>query len=97
MEKNVTLDPRHGTLALDMEPSTLEFRQKDRLTDSTNHQTYSSPAAQLGAKNKDFGAGSQTDLAQGLVSSVVQIRKLFCRFFEFYTHDNKASTTVLLS
>ena len=29
LEKNVTLDPRHGTLALDMEPSTLD--QKDRL------------------------------------------------------------------
>ena len=28
---NVTLDPRHGTLALDMEPSTLDPRQKDRL------------------------------------------------------------------
>ena len=30
-EKNVTLDPRHGTLALDLEPSTLDLRQKDRL------------------------------------------------------------------
>ena len=30
-KKNVTLDPRHGTLALDMEPSTLNPRQKDRL------------------------------------------------------------------
>ena len=30
-KKNVTLDPRHGTLALDMEPSTLDLRQKDRL------------------------------------------------------------------
>ena len=30
-KKNVTLDPRHGTLALDMEPSTLDPRQKDRL------------------------------------------------------------------
>ena len=29
--KNVTLDPRHGTLALDMEPSTLDPGQKDRL------------------------------------------------------------------
>ena len=28
-KKNVTYDPRHGTLALDMEPSTLEPRQKD--------------------------------------------------------------------
>ena len=28
-KKNVTLDPRHGTLALDMEPSTLDPRQKD--------------------------------------------------------------------
>ena len=26
-----TLDPRHGTLALDLEPSTLDPRQKDRL------------------------------------------------------------------
>ena len=33
LEKNVTLDPRHGTLALDMEPSTLHPRQKDRLQD----------------------------------------------------------------
>ena len=31
MKKNVTLDPRLGTLALDMEPSTLDPRQKDRL------------------------------------------------------------------
>ena len=31
MEKNVTLDARLGTLALDMEPSTLDPRQKDRL------------------------------------------------------------------
>ena len=31
-KKNVSLDPRHGTLALDMEPSTLDPRQKDRLT-----------------------------------------------------------------
>ena len=31
VKKNVTLDPRHGTLALDMEPSTLDPRQKDRL------------------------------------------------------------------
>ena len=30
-KKNVTLDPRLGTLALDMEPSTLDPRQKDRL------------------------------------------------------------------
>ena len=30
-KKNVTFDPRHGTLALDMEPSTLDPRQKDRL------------------------------------------------------------------
>ena len=30
-KQNVTLDPRHGTLALDMEPSTLDPRQKDRL------------------------------------------------------------------
>ena len=30
-KKNVTVDPRHGTLALDMEPSTLDPRQKDRL------------------------------------------------------------------
>ena len=30
-KKNVTLDPRHGTLTLDMEPSTLDPRQKDRL------------------------------------------------------------------
>ena len=30
-KKNVTLNPRHGTLALDMEPSTLDPRQKDRL------------------------------------------------------------------
>ena len=29
--KKVTLDPRHGTLALDLEPSTLDPRQKDRL------------------------------------------------------------------
>ena len=28
-KKNVTLDPRHGTLALDMEPSTPDPRQKD--------------------------------------------------------------------
>ena len=31
-KKNVTLYPRHGTLALDMKPSTLDPRQKDRLT-----------------------------------------------------------------
>ena len=30
-KKKVTLDPRHGTLALDLEPSTLDPRQKDRL------------------------------------------------------------------
>ena len=30
-KKNVTFDPRHGTLTLDMEPSTLDPRQKDRL------------------------------------------------------------------
>ena len=30
-KKNVTLDPRHGTLALDIEPSTLDPRQKDIL------------------------------------------------------------------
>ena len=30
-KKNVTLDPRHGTRALDMEPSTLDRPQKDRL------------------------------------------------------------------
>ena len=30
-KKILTLDPRHGTLALDMEPSTLDPRQKDRL------------------------------------------------------------------
>ena len=30
-KKNVALDPRHGTLALDMETSTLDPRQKDRL------------------------------------------------------------------
>ena len=30
-KKNVTLDPPHGTLALDMEPSTLDPKQKDRL------------------------------------------------------------------
>ena len=29
-KKNFTLDPRHGTLALNMEPSTLDPRQKDR-------------------------------------------------------------------
>ena len=28
-----------------------------------------------GAKNKDIGAGSQTELARGSVSSVVQIHK----------------------
>ena len=33
-KKNVTLDPRLGTLALDMEPSTLDPRQKDRLGSS---------------------------------------------------------------
>ena len=32
-KKNVTLDPRHGTLALDMELSTLDPRQKDRLVE----------------------------------------------------------------
>ena len=31
-KKYVTLDPPHGTLALEMEPSTLDPRQKDRLT-----------------------------------------------------------------
>ena len=31
-KKNVTLDPRHGILALDMEPSTLDPQQKDRLS-----------------------------------------------------------------
>ena len=36
-KKNVTLDPRHGTLALDLQPSTLDPRQKDRL-----HKGYSS-------------------------------------------------------
>ena len=30
-KKYITLDPRHGTLALDMELSTLDPRQKDRL------------------------------------------------------------------
>ena len=30
-KKIVTLDPRHRTLALDMERSTLDPRQKDRL------------------------------------------------------------------
>ena len=30
-KKNVTLDPQHGTVALDMEPLTLDPRQKDRL------------------------------------------------------------------
>ena len=30
-KKTVALDPRHGTLTLDMEPSTLDPRQKDRL------------------------------------------------------------------
>ena len=35
-----------------------------------------------GAKNKDIGAGSQTELARGF-------HKLFCRFLEFYTHDSK--------
>ena len=30
-KKYVTLDPRHGTLALHMEPSTLDPRQKDKL------------------------------------------------------------------
>ena len=30
-KKYVTLDPRHGTLALDMETSTLDPRQKDKL------------------------------------------------------------------
>ena len=30
-KKNVTLDPRLGILALGMEPSTLDPRQKDRL------------------------------------------------------------------
>ena len=30
-KKNVTLDPGLGTLALDMKPSTLDPRQKDRL------------------------------------------------------------------
>ena len=29
-KKNFTLDPRHGTLALNMEPSTLDPRQKDK-------------------------------------------------------------------
>ena len=33
-KKIVTLDPRHGTLALDMGPSTLDPRQKDRLLTS---------------------------------------------------------------
>ena len=33
-KKNVTLDPQNGTLALDMEPSTLDPRQKDRLQKS---------------------------------------------------------------
>ena len=28
-KNNVTLDPRHNNLALDMEPSTLDPRQKD--------------------------------------------------------------------
>ena len=32
-KKNVTFDPRLGTLALDMEPSTLDPRQKDTLGD----------------------------------------------------------------
>ena len=30
-KKTVALDPRHGTLAFDMEPSTHDPRQKDRL------------------------------------------------------------------
>ena len=33
-EKTVTLDPRNGTLALDMEPSTLDPQQKDRLREA---------------------------------------------------------------
>ena len=41
-KKNVTLDPRHGTLALNMEPSTLEPRQKDRLhLKITRHHQFS--------------------------------------------------------
>ena len=30
-KKNVTLDPRHGTLALDMEPSTLDKKIDSRI------------------------------------------------------------------
>ena len=33
-KKTVTLDPRNGTLALDMEPSTLDPLQKDRLREA---------------------------------------------------------------
>ena len=39
-KKNVTLDPRHGTLALDMEPSTLDPRQKERLQLMGIHYRY---------------------------------------------------------
>ena len=37
-----------------------------------NHITHSNPSTQLGAHNKRFGAGLQTDLTRGLVLSVVQ-------------------------
>ena len=43
LEKNFTLDRRLGTLALDMEPSTLDPRQKDRLILFHSHSLYDLP------------------------------------------------------
>ena len=42
-KKNDTLDPRHGTLALDMKPSTLDPRPStfDKKIDSSSEQIFS--------------------------------------------------------
>ena len=44
-------------------PGSAFFEFPFKLIDQSN---YSNPATQLGAQNKDFGPGSQTDLTRGL-------------------------------